>query len=748
LLAYIIVDFFLSLKFRILNQLFHSRRVFCIVICLLLFGSNKSTAQSISFSPDNGDIGNSFGVTVTGTGTSFLISTTTCVQIYTTPSTISLASVNVGSQTSLTGTVTIPPGTNAGTYNASVFRGPGCTGIQYNCTNCFTVNPCGSNMEICNNGIDDDCDGLVDENDSDCIGCTLFDFQNETIPTSWSNLDLDMNTDANGRPMNWFTVIDDQTTTPGDTNWVVAASSWFSPFAKAENWLIIGPIDITSDKYALSWKSAPFEGPTFADGYRVRISTTGNNPVDFTDTLAAFAESINGSSTWGPGIQHPTFNGNRGVLAPWTFNLAQYDGQSIYIAFQHDSNDDNQIMLDDIKICADRVIDAAIVGNAWPSEYSSVPLPQIRDCALNLGCTAKNNGDTIITQVSACLRIYRDSLTNLLKTLTSETVMTMDPGEEQDLVFADSFKAVANGTYIFEYIIKVAENDTINTNDTLRSFLIVNDTIMSRDDGMITGDLSIGAGTAGILGQNFLLKTPDTLYAADLFLTTPGVGDTISIVIYTANSVTGSPQTLVTTTPDRIITSDDALNVKLIRVTFPDPIALPAGAFYLGVKESTTGAATLATSLDIFTPNTTWVFFNDNWATNESYGFPVSYVLRPIFGACKDSLSLAGVISGTESHISYRAGWNITSSDLLKTGASDIYYHSGGTIDLIPGFTVENGVIWQTMSDGCLPSEMKSGGPASNATPRLISPILQQTISTATNGSGSSKSDPRLRFRR
>jgi hypothetical protein len=75
------------------------------------------------------------------------------------------------------------------------------------------------------------------------------DFQSKTIPAAWMNLDLDGNTDANNRPMNWYILADLQTTMPGDTNWVAAASSWFRPFAQANNWLIPVQINVSDPTF-------------------------------------------------------------------------------------------------------------------------------------------------------------------------------------------------------------------------------------------------------------------------------------------------------------------------------------------------------------------------------------------------------------------------------------------------------------------------------------------------------------------
>ncbi len=111
------------------------------LLVIALFGLLPfSFSQSISLNPTSGTENTSFGVTVTGSGTNFLASSTTCVEIKSTPSSIFLTGVSVTSSTLLTGNLSIPLGTNAGTYDATVYQGSGCAGVEYDCTNCFTVN--------------------------------------------------------------------------------------------------------------------------------------------------------------------------------------------------------------------------------------------------------------------------------------------------------------------------------------------------------------------------------------------------------------------------------------------------------------------------------------------------------------------------------------------------------------------------------------------------------------------------------
>jgi hypothetical protein len=118
------------------------------------------------------------------------------------------------------------------------------------------------------------------------------------------------------------------------------------------------------------------------DGYSVLVSTTNNDatvtPHPFTDTLFHAAEMIGNPGTdtdmstysFSDGYIHAngyldsmyfihpgedssftdaeTFN--LGQLEPHSVDLAAYAGQTIWIAFLHDSEDDNLLELDDILV--------------------------------------------------------------------------------------------------------------------------------------------------------------------------------------------------------------------------------------------------------------------------------------------------------------------------------------------------------------------------------------------------------------
>ncbi|MCE2847445.1 MAG: T9SS type A sorting domain-containing protein [Sphingobacteriales bacterium] len=194
---------------------------------------------------------------------------------------------------------------------------------------------------------------------------------NDTI---FVNLDADGLNDAsgNGFPSNWFW---SQGAFAGnDSTGCIISNSWVTPVDTTFNYFISPPIAITGSNGQVSWTSAPSQTPLYLDGYLVKVSTTDNLETSFTDTLFQAAEYESGSSsngfnfaayTFSPGFVHgadslyvdlagaATASDSaraNGLLRPFSASLAQYAGQTIYIAWIHKSFDDFLVAIDDILV--------------------------------------------------------------------------------------------------------------------------------------------------------------------------------------------------------------------------------------------------------------------------------------------------------------------------------------------------------------------------------------------------------------
>ncbi|HYG52229.1 MAG TPA: choice-of-anchor J domain-containing protein [Flavobacteriales bacterium] len=282
---------------------------------------------------------------------------------------------------------------------------------------------------------------------------------------NWYTFDEDGLADGSGstRPDEWFFIYPfasvDSLTPTSDTNFCIGSNSWFTAPGQAKNWLITPSVDIPagSTGAVLKFKSATRQTPYYLDGYEVYLSNTDNDLPNFSNLLYTAAEYASGAVTLGSDFASYTFtpsgawiqgwNGTAevpsefeydgdsarliGVLTEKTISIGAYAGQTIFIAFLHNSFDDNLISIDDI------VIDAT-TGVGEINKITSVnvyPNPTVKMVTVEMN-VAESSVASVLTVTDIFGRlIYTESL-GMLNQGTNK--FTIDAG------------AYANGTYNVE----------------------------------------------------------------------------------------------------------------------------------------------------------------------------------------------------------------------------------------------------------------------------------------------------------
>ena len=188
----------------------------------------------------------------------------------------------------------------------------------------------------------------------------------KSIDSIFINYDEDYTADYNGMPGDWF--VGNLGNNGADSLEVCAlSSSWLVNFNPGNrNHLRLPGIYLNDTSAKLSWRSTPALGNLYMDGFTVLIS---NNP-DFyysvssiaCDTLMHFAQNINNDENqFSYGLMHNSFDSISplnltgvlqypGKLTPHSVSLSAYAGQTVYISFLHNSDDDNYIAIDDILV--------------------------------------------------------------------------------------------------------------------------------------------------------------------------------------------------------------------------------------------------------------------------------------------------------------------------------------------------------------------------------------------------------------
>lgn len=121
------------------------------------------------------------------------------------------------------------------------------------------------------------------------------------------------------------------------------ATSWFNPAGQADNWFMMGPITLTTGGI-LKWTDRT--NPAYRDGYKVYVaaSTTVSSPTTFSDFTGAAIYTKTDSYPSTTYATDTTWVG-RSVAIPASFN-----GQSVYIAFNHTANDMDVLHLDEFLV--------------------------------------------------------------------------------------------------------------------------------------------------------------------------------------------------------------------------------------------------------------------------------------------------------------------------------------------------------------------------------------------------------------
>ena len=150
----------------------------------------------------------------------------------------------------------------------------------------------------------------------------------------------------------------------------------------SDDWLITPQIWIRGEA-TLSWDRRAFKNQLkVGGGYRVLISTTGNNPADFTETIFTIEEE------------------NLTDWVNYTIDLSKYAGQHIYIAFHNNSAQGEFIGIDNLLVTGHKgtCIFAPITGT---HHYGSN--------SFNVSVSVKSFSDAPITDMTLYYR-YNDEL--------------------------------------------------------------------------------------------------------------------------------------------------------------------------------------------------------------------------------------------------------------------------------------------------------------------------------------------------
>lgn len=451
---------------------------------------------------------------------------------------------------------------------------------------------------------------------------------------------------------------------------VAFSTSYYSPDGTANDFMWT-PAQTILANTMLFWNAKAYD-PNYADGYEVLIMTTaptggtgviGNQLTSSTVLFSTAAEN----ATWT----------NRSV------SLSTYAGQTVYIGYRNISTDKFILVIDDIELRVINNFDLEVI-TPTKNPYTIAPANQLTTAQnFKLEAVIHNPGAQAMTNVAMGFQVIKDGI--LETTVMSSSIPTLASGATSSAMTA-TYTPTSNGVYTFKYFPIATEVDQNTSNDTIQSTIpiTVTDSEMARDNGIIVGQLGIGAGTGGYIGQVFNIENTTSLTGVKVNFTRGYTGKKLATAIF--NTSGGVPTTVLAST-DTMLYIDDSARTYILPI-HGGPLTLAPGKYgFIQIEFDSTLA--LSRTSAVFQNNSVfvqWAGNGPNFTPVENFGasFSNSFYIRPQFDICYGEIG--GVLS------------NSTNSTCeLPNGAA--------TLALNPGYTV----VWEDSTTNATISGLNSG---------------------------------------
>lgn len=435
------------------------------------------------------------------------------------------------------------------------------------------------------------------------------------------------------------------------------STSYYSPPGISDDWMWT-PMQTIQPNTTLFWNAKAYD-PAYPDGYEVRIMTSPNIPTGGTGALG---NQVSASTVIFSTAAENTSWTTRSVP------LNTYTGQNVYIGFRNNSNDKFILVIDDIEL---RMINNHDLQAITPTQnpYTIAPANQLTTPQnFKLEAAIKNNGIQAMTNVMLGCQVIKDGI--LETTVMSSSIPSLASGATSALMTA-SYTPTSNGVYTFKYFPIATETEENTGNDTILSSttITVTDAEMARDNGIAVGQIGIGAGTTGYIGQVFNIENTTSLTDVKVYFTRGYAGKRLATAIYSTNG-SGVPTTLITST-DTLLYLDDSARLYTLPI-HGGPLTLAPGKYgFMQIEFDSTLA--LANTAAVFQNNTVfvqWAANGPNFVPVENFGtnFAKSLIIRPQFDICLGEIG--GVLSNS-------------------TNSTCELANGDATLTLEPGYTVQ-----------------------------------------------------------
>ncbi len=384
-------------------------------------------------------------------------------------------------------------------------------------------------------------------------------------------------------------------------------------------------------------------GATFVLNFTITVTSVDYEYGDYLEMT--FPEGITP-------LDGSPFIGETGQNAVYAEALNGVDGQTI--SWGDDDNDNGGIYFNTpYDFWVEVTVDGSLAGagtqevafylsgdeyGAPPNEYSGIvnlyEIPDVPDLEPNAAGPVAAYYSIPLAQAAIS---PQGSVYNYANELTEATDFNLTIGDTYDenmpitipLGYAQTeyftfpeYTPTGIGTFTITYTAN-ASDDYNPDNGTFEKEIEIDSTILSFNNGDITGSMNIGL-PGGVAGNVFYVSAEDVLTAVSFYLVGPTVGDIVSARVYAFN---GEPGELIASTMDVVVTAPETKYTAL----FPEEVTLSEGYYLIALVEGQSLIGVALTSTP-FIPNSAWANFGDGWLNIGVDGNEHTYLIEAIFG--------------------------------------------------------------------------------------------------------------------
>jgi hypothetical protein len=196
-----------------------------------------------------------------------------------------------------------------------------------------------------------------------------------TLPAGWAQYNVDGLTPASSvsyMGTNAWVVRANSVTGAGNH---LVSTSWYNPAGASNDWIVSPSIAVPNSTGFMCQFDVMAPDAQFPDGYKVYVSTTGNQVADFTNPAVLTVPAAPNTYT------------------TQSFSLDAYQGQNIYIAIQNNSNDMFLLFVDNFVVRKPMNNDAMLLSSSL-NRYS------LTNTNNTLSMQVKNDGANAITALT------------------------------------------------------------------------------------------------------------------------------------------------------------------------------------------------------------------------------------------------------------------------------------------------------------------------------------------------------------